>query len=204
MPPGGSSRLGQSWAALRWKLRAERRAGELLAATTGGKGWRGDESHGATRLADLGLTKHQSSRWQRIASLPGAEFDAYIAETCDVGREQKRQVIADALREAPERSDRQHAEALGTDHKTVASVRRELEATAELPQLPKTTGKDGKSRPAKRATTTFAKNRRETERAVKAIEAAGDGSQGAILRYREVPLSHAGAGRVDQDRPAPA
>jgi N6-adenosine-specific RNA methylase IME4 len=63
------------------KLRAERKAGELLAA---------DPAVGAGKgptLGPLGLTKNDSSRWQRIASLPEAEFDAYIAEAHNERRE---------------------------------------------------------------------------------------------------------------------
>jgi ParB-like chromosome segregation protein Spo0J len=48
-------------------------------------------------------------------------------------REQKRQLIADQLRETPERSNRQVAEELGVDHKTVAVVRDTIEATGEIP-----------------------------------------------------------------------
>src|SRR5262245_22374308 len=40
--------------------------------------------------------------------------------------EQRRKVIADQLRETPDRSNRQIAEALGVDHKTVGSVKSEL------------------------------------------------------------------------------
>jgi len=39
----------------------------------------------------------------------------------------------------------------GLDNKTVATVRAEMEATAEIPRFEKTTGDDGKERPARRA-----------------------------------------------------
>jgi hypothetical protein len=58
------------------KLRAERRLGELLAATDlrdGGDAARA-RSHRATevrpRLRDLAISKSQSSRWQAIAAVP--------------------------------------------------------------------------------------------------------------------------------------
>jgi N6-adenosine-specific RNA methylase IME4 len=55
------------------KLRAERQAGELLAGMP-------ELGRGKSRtLPDLGLSYSQSSRWQQLASLPVAEFDAYIA-----------------------------------------------------------------------------------------------------------------------------
>ena len=55
------------------KLRAERRAGELLGAMdlkTGNPQW----SHDATKatLTDIGITKAQSSRWQKIAAMNDA------------------------------------------------------------------------------------------------------------------------------------
>jgi hypothetical protein len=65
--------------------------------------------------------------------------------------EQKRERIANVLKAAPEKSNRQIAEQVKDDHKKVGDVRAKLEATGEIPQLKKTTGKDGKARkkPAK-------------------------------------------------------
>jgi DNA modification methylase len=65
-------------------------------------------------------------------------------------REQRRAVVADQLRETPGRSNRWLARQLGVDHHTVASVRLDLERTGETPQLDRTIGTDGKSRPATR------------------------------------------------------
>ena len=63
----------------------------------------------------------------------------------------KRQIIADELRENPRRSNRWIAKSLGVDHKTVASVRREMQSTGGIPQLGYTLGADGKYRPATRS-----------------------------------------------------
>ena len=62
----------------------------------------------------------------------------------------KRAIIADQLREHPGRSNRWIARSLGVDDKTVASVRAELRSTAEIPQLDRLVGADGKWRPATR------------------------------------------------------
>lgn len=62
----------------------------------------------------------------------------------------KRAIIADQLREHPDRSNRWIARSLGVDDKTVASVRAELRSTAEIPQLARLVGADGKWRPAAR------------------------------------------------------
>jgi hypothetical protein len=64
--------------------------------------------------------------------------------------EQKRDLIADLLKAQPEKSNRQIADQVKVDHKTVGAVRSEKEATGEIPQLGKTTGRDGKARPAKK------------------------------------------------------
>jgi hypothetical protein len=60
--------------------------------------------------------------------------------------EQKRDLIAEVLKATPGKSNRQIAEQVKADDKTVGKVRRELEATAEIPQLETTIGKDGKAR----------------------------------------------------------
>jgi hypothetical protein len=70
--------------------------------------------------------------------------------------EQKRELIAKVLKAKPEQSNRVIAEQIKADDKTVARVRRTLESTAEIPQLKKTVGADGKTRksePAKSKST---------------------------------------------------
>jgi hypothetical protein len=65
--------------------------------------------------------------------------------------EQRRELIAKVLKAKPAASDREIAARVKADDKTVAKVRTELEATAEIPQLKKTKGKDGKERPARKS-----------------------------------------------------
>ena len=50
------------------KLQAERKAGEILSGMEMAKGGRGKT--GNNTLPVLGITKIQSSRWQRIAKVP--------------------------------------------------------------------------------------------------------------------------------------
>ena len=66
------------------KLRAERKAGEVLAETVsrGGDRKTGSKSHDGT-LKTLGINKNQSARWQQAASVPEAEFEAHIATTME-------------------------------------------------------------------------------------------------------------------------
>ncbi len=63
------------------KLRAERRAGEMLKETVGRGGDRRSKSYHATLnpLPD-GISRDQSSRWQRIADIPEPDFERRIEE----------------------------------------------------------------------------------------------------------------------------
>jgi len=74
-----------NWAA-EIKLRAERKLGELLKETERAKGGRPPEQKPLTScqefptLPELGVSYKQSSRWQRIASIPEEKFERHIAE----------------------------------------------------------------------------------------------------------------------------
>jgi hypothetical protein len=59
---------------------------------------------------------------------------------------QKRQVIAELLKDMPDYSNRQIAQLVGVDGKTVGTVRAHLEALGELLSLDATQGRDGKWR----------------------------------------------------------
>lgn len=69
------------------KLRAERRAGEMLGETELSKGgeWEHKEHQlhdvtGALTLEDLGISKIQSHRWQLEAGVPEEQFEQWLAE----------------------------------------------------------------------------------------------------------------------------
>ena len=68
------------------KVRAERRCGEMLALTQRARPKdnlkRGPKSNDATTgptLADLGLTRDESSRYQKLAAMPEKHFEAAVA-----------------------------------------------------------------------------------------------------------------------------
>jgi hypothetical protein len=88
-----------------------------------------------------------------LTIVPDSDAYAYVV-SANIHRrhltgEQKRDLIANLLKVTPEKSNRQIAETVKADHKTVASVRAEKEATGEIPQLPKTVGRDRKARSSK-------------------------------------------------------
>ena len=85
------------------------------------------------RFVRKGLTEYEKRIHARQLNLARRHLD----------RSQKRALIAEQLKETPEKSNRQVAVGLGVDHKTVAAVKSELEQTGEIPQLNKTVGADG-------------------------------------------------------------
>jgi hypothetical protein len=74
------------------KIRAERRAGEILVNMDKHPPGppSGDRSHDGTdppRLSDLGISKNQSSRWQSIAAIPEKDFEGRVEEIKGKGQE---------------------------------------------------------------------------------------------------------------------
>tara|TARA_B110000116_G_scaffold196884_1_gene171595 strand:+ start:183 stop:935 length:753 start_codon:yes stop_codon:yes gene_type:complete len=70
------------------KLRAERKAGALLASLKLRGGDRKSKSPEVTlKLDDLGISKHQSARWQLEAQLSENEFDGYLRSVRTSGGE---------------------------------------------------------------------------------------------------------------------
>jgi hypothetical protein len=88
-----------------------------------------------------GLTEQEKRSQVRALNLARRHLDHHA----------RAQVIADELRENPNRSNRWIARALGVDDKVVGRVRAGMQATAAGPQLHFTLGSDGKYRPATRS-----------------------------------------------------
>lgn len=86
-----SDSLEAANAAAEIKLRAERKAGEMLAGMEKNPGG-GDQSTGngvlpVPRLEDLGIDKMQSSRWQRASRVEPDDFEEYLRDCQKNGRE---------------------------------------------------------------------------------------------------------------------
>jgi hypothetical protein len=67
------------------RLRAERKAGEILKATEKAKGSPGNQHTGpvasadqSKTLAEIGVSKDQSSKWQQLADIPEEYFEAMV------------------------------------------------------------------------------------------------------------------------------
>jgi len=77
-------------AAAEIKLRAERKAGEMLAAMEKNEGGRPPKTGNTmlpVSLEDLGITKMQSSRWQKEATVDDEDFAELVEECNTAGRE---------------------------------------------------------------------------------------------------------------------
>lgn len=86
--------------------RAERKSGELLAEREMHGGDRRSESRSdVTTLKGLGITKQQSSDWQRLAQVPVEKFEAALQEpTIDGMRGALRDALVETLGPPPDRT----------------------------------------------------------------------------------------------------
>jgi hypothetical protein len=70
------------------KLRAERKAGSILSKLMLHGGDRRSKTHGTTlKLADLGITRDQSRRWQQQATVPERDFLNFLKVIREEGKE---------------------------------------------------------------------------------------------------------------------
>jgi hypothetical protein len=74
------------------KLRAERKAGEMLSVMSKNEGSKNKGKSGGDivsppKIEELGVTKKQSSRWQDEAKVPEDKFEAWIESTVEQGEE---------------------------------------------------------------------------------------------------------------------
>jgi hypothetical protein len=75
--------------------------------------------------------------------------------------EQKRELIAKLLKATPEKSNRQIAETVKANHKTVGSVRTGMEGRGEIPHVAERKDTKGRKQPAKKATPVVEEQRRQ-------------------------------------------
>jgi N6-adenosine-specific RNA methylase IME4 len=66
-------------------LRAERRLGEMLDETV--ERGRPEKCNSELHLPDLGISRMQSSRWQAMARVPQQQFEEFVRQTRDAGKQ---------------------------------------------------------------------------------------------------------------------
>ena len=104
------------------KIRAERKAGNLLNSMKLRGGNRKSKSQSAT-LKKIGITKHQSSRWQQMATVSEREFTAWVDECRKSDREL---TSSSVLRMARHGSRSETSSTRGTDESPIAQEIQEL------------------------------------------------------------------------------
>jgi hypothetical protein len=147
------------------KLRAERRLGELLACTVCHGGDRRSRCQRATLngrggLPD-GISRTQSSRWQRVADIPAKVFETHLEETKGRGHELTTVGVlelARALGKERERRQRKRAAGIsartyrpGADHGILTG---DLDLLRTAPSI-----KSSRTQPGNRLTTTSVSRR---------------------------------------------
>ncbi len=107
---------------------------------------------------------------------PGLEEDEKraLARALNLARrqlnaDQKRELIADQLKETPDKSLRWVAKMLGVHHATVGSVRGEMQSTGQIDQLERTVGQDGKYRPTAKPLKVAARSPVERKARIEAV-----------------------------------
>lgn len=159
------------------RVRAERRAGEMLAAmpkASGGErggraaldGNRSSPSNPAPTLSEIGISKADSSRWQKLAAVPEDQFEQAVAAAkkprqdalwfalgANAGhghqltREDKRHAIILALKTWPEKSASTIADQVGCTQAFVSRIRQDVQVNTSIDLPSRVTGKDGKELP---------------------------------------------------------
>jgi len=92
--------------------------------------------------------------------------------------DQKRTLVAEELKQSPGFSDRLLAKLIGVDHKTVGSIRRQLQTRGEIPHVKELRGEDGKTYPTRAV---IVHSAREAERAQNALKELGDAAPAKAL-----------------------
>jgi N6-adenosine-specific RNA methylase IME4 len=124
------------------KLRAERRLGELLqtldlADSSRGNQYTGktaptDSNDGPILLRDLGLTKSDSSRSQRLASLSDDTFEQYLAEHVSAQREPTMAGLLRLTKTLATNAESDNGNSKSNRHSCLASL---LEAKLRFPTI---------------------------------------------------------------------
>ncbi len=82
-------------------LRIERGLGRLcakiVAESKGGRPKKTGDSVSPVSLADAGIEKHESKRWQKLAAIPEPDFESYVARTVEKGEKITTAAAIDAI-----------------------------------------------------------------------------------------------------------
>lgn len=129
-----------------------------------------DGHHRLRACAELGIVEYPTIIRQGMTE--GEKREHVLALNLDrrhLTREQRRDLIAELLRAKPEASNREIAGQAKADDHTVATVRQELQAGAEIPHVEVAVGRDGKTYPSHRPAPVMAPTRQEAEHSLELL-----------------------------------
>jgi len=167
------------------------------------------EAAGILRIAGKVTLEYKTpaGEWGKVpvTHLPASTNPYEYALSANIHRrhltaDDKRKTIEAILKAAPEKSNLAIAKTAKVSDKTVSAVRAKLEATSEIPKLEKTTGADGKARPAKRKRRSlddFEAEKRAREKA----KAADAEPEAEIKPVRSTPVVTEVAAEAPQPEP---
>jgi len=156
-----------------------------------------DGHHRVRACEELGITEYP--RIIRPGMTEDEKRKHVLALNLDrrhLNQQQKRELVAKLLVATPDVSNRQIAEAAKVSHPTVAAVRDELEATGKIYQSDRTTGADGKDRPAKRPSVVV----HTPKQAARALELLDGGAEPAKPMATVADLSQAARRQAAAER----
>lgn len=125
---------------------------------------------------------------------------ARAANACrrTISGQQRHQMIADQLRDAPQYADRRIAAICGSDHKTVGAIRKFLEASGEIRHRGERQGKDGINRNFSGRTTARRQRQKSTRAACSQLSSSPSGhcvtvpeADAYVPRSDDLPLERA-------------
>jgi ParB-like chromosome segregation protein Spo0J len=145
-----------------------------------------DGHHRVRACSELGITE-----WPRVVrgGLREAQKRAHARQLNlarrHLSQEQRRDLIAEQLKETPEQSNRRLAAVLGVSHVTVGAVRSTLEAGGQIDHVEQHEGADGKEYPARRPVSVIATTQREQDRATRLIAQVAKAEPDVIAAVEE-------------------
>jgi len=124
------------------------------------------------RIIRAGLDEGQNRQHARALNLHRRHLNS----------EQKRSVIAEQLKDTPERSNNAIAKELGVSDNTVRSVRQELQSRSQIANVSQRVDSIGRLQPSSKPTTIFARDAREQERAMSLLDDVRPGAATATVQ----------------------
>ena len=128
------------------RVRAERRAGQMLAEMEKAKGGRPKTGSPGVpvkvTLSEVGVSKKQSSRWQKLAAVPDDQFEKAVSAAKEVAGEVTQAAILRASTPPKEPKPKEISDSMASTLTEVSALRAEVENLREWGQSNADTAKE--------------------------------------------------------------